>query len=272
MFEAAIFVIIASGLWAVAKQINKRQQMPLLMDSQFDRRSLSVIAEGGLFRLSSPGDKPRFQAFRQLHLIEGGLKLFNNASNQAHLIDFATVQWVSAVTLPQSGIAEISIHIEVQHHWRILTLQMPEADMSVLVKVLRHVTTSSRLNIGRPPANPVGPLSAHITEDTLQGESNLGAEVRLYLLPHLLLVLRGDIVQAKLDTSSIRRILSVERVSGRLDTLLKPNAPDGVIRLYSLHETVAFALPQYRELAEEIAYLSHCPVEFITQEDKTDKS
>lgn len=271
MFEVAIFVIIASGLWAVAKQMNKRQQSPLLVDSQLNRRSLSVIAEGGLYRLSSPTDTARLQAFRQLHLVEGGLQLYDNASQQAHIIDFATIQWVSAVTLPQSGIAEITIHIEVQHHWRILTLQTPEADMSVLVKVIWQVVTPSRLNIGHPPATPIGPLSAHITEDTLQGESNLGAEVSLYLLPHLLLVLQGDTVQAKLDTSSIRRVLSVERISGRLDTLLKPNAPDGVIRLYSMHETVAFALPQYRELAEEIAYLSHCPVEFITQDDKTDK-
>ena len=93
----------------------------------------------------------------------------------------------------------------------------------------------------------------------------------LYLLPHILVVLQGDVVQAKLDMSSIRRVLSVERLNNRFDQLLKPSSPDGVIRLYSLYETVAFALPQYRELAEEIAYLSRCPIEFITQEDKTGK-
>ncbi|MEO1647044.1 MAG: hypothetical protein AAFR67_17795 [Chloroflexota bacterium] len=128
------------------------------------------------------------------------------------------------------------------------------------------------MNIGRPPATPIGPLAAHIAEDTLQGESNLGAEVSLYLLPHMLIVLQGDKVSAKLDTSSIRRVLSVERITGKLDSLLHRTTPEGVIRLYSLYETVAFALPQYRELAEEISYLSRCPVEFITQEDKSRKS
>lgn len=271
MIEAAIVMIIASGLWVVAKQLNKQQHVPLLEDTQQERRSISVIAEGGLYCLSSPSETSNRQAFRRLHLVDGGIQLYDNQSQQAHIFDFASIQWVSAVTLPQSGVAEITFHLEIQNRWRILMLQIPEADMSVLVKVLRQVIIASRMNIGRPVATPIGPLAAHISEDTLQGESTLGAEVSLYLLPHLLLVLQGDFIQAKLDTSSIRRVLSVERVSGRLDSLLKPNAPDGVIRLYSLYETVSFALPQFRELAEEISYLSHCSIEFITQSDKDNK-
>ena len=270
MIEAAILVIIAGGLWVVASQFKKHQhQLPLLSNEK--RISLSTIAEGGLYQLASPSESIPMRAFRSLHLIEGGLRLQDNLTQQSHVIDFATIQWVSAVTFAQEGIASIAIHIEAQKHWRILSLQIPEADMAVLVKVLRQLISSSRLNIGRPPANPIGPLLARVTEDTLQGESNLGAEVALYLLPHMLIVLQGDIVQAKLDTSSIRRVLSVERLNGRLDALLHPGVPEGVIRLYSLHETVAFALPQFRELAEEISYLSRCPVEFITQEDKTGK-
>ncbi|GAB5494025.1 MAG: hypothetical protein Phog2KO_42400 [Phototrophicaceae bacterium] len=271
MVEMAIFALIASGLWVVAKQINQGKHPPLLDNSQLERRSLSLIAEGGLYRISTPTESANLRAFDHLQLIEGGLKLYDNASQQASIIDFATIQWVSAVTLPQADIAEITIHIEAQSRWHILSLQMPFSDMSTLVKILRQSVLASRLNIGRQPATPIGPLSAHVSEDTLQGESNLGAEISLYLLPHLLLVLQGDKVQAKLDTSSIRRVLSVERISNRLDNILKPNTPEGVIRLYSLYETVSFALPQFRELAEEIAYLSHCPVEFITQEDKSGK-
>ena len=271
MIEAAILVILASGLWAVANQFKKRQHHTLPLMSDKEHQLLSVIAEGGLYQLASPSETVPMRAFRSLHLIEGGLRLQDNLSQQNQVIDFATIQWVSAVTFAQEGIASLSIHIEVQKRWRILSLQMPESDMAVLIKVLRQLINSSRLNIGRRPANPIGPLLARVTEDTLQGESIPGAEVSLYLLPHMLIVLQGDIVQAKLDTSSIRRVLSVERISSRLDTLLNPKAPEGVIRLYSLHESVAFGLPQYRELAEEISYLSRCPVEFITQEDKTGK-
>lgn len=271
MIEAALLVILASGLWVMANQINKRQQTALPVADENERRFLSVIAEGGLYRLASPHDIIRMKAFRELQLVEGGLALRDNTTQERHIIDFATIEWVSAITLPQDGIASISIHIEAKRHWRILTLQTPETDMSILVKVLRRALAPSRLNIGQLAAKPIGPLSAHIAEDTLQGETNIGAEVSLYLLPHMLIVLQGDVVQAKLDTSSIRRILSVERVSGRFDSFIHPNGYEGVVRLYSLYETVAFALPQFRELAEEIAYLAHCPVDFITQEDKTGK-
>lgn len=271
MLEATILVLIASGLWVMASHIKKQPQTAIPLEDSLERRALSTIAEGGLYCLYAPNTSARMRAFSDLHLVEGGFTLSDNMSSQRHLIDFSTIQWVSAVSIPQDGIAEITLHMEAQHHWRILTVQVPEGDMSVFIKILRQIVAQSRLNIGHSPTKPIGPIPANIAEDTLQGVSQLGAEVSLYLLPHMLIVLRGDIVQAKLDTSSIRRVLSVERMSSRLDSLLQSNTPDGVVRLYSLYETVAFALPQYRELAEEIAYLSRCPVEFITQEDKTGK-
>lgn len=271
MIEATILVIIASGLWVVASQFKKQQHHALPLSDEDERHSLSVIAEGGLYHLSAPDESSKMRPFRSLHLVDGGFKLQDNLSQQIHIVDFGTIQWVSSVSFSQEGIAHISLHLESQKRWCILSLQIPESDIAVLVKVLQKVVNASRLNIGRPPANPIGPISAYVTEDTLQGESNLGAEVSLYLLPHILIVLQGDVVRAKLDTSSIRRVLSVERISNRLDVLLKPKTPEGVIRLYSLHETIAFALPQFRELAEEISYLSRCPIEFITQEDKTGK-
>lgn len=271
MLEVALFAILASGLWVVTRQFTHRKYPVLLLDETDDRRALSKIAEGGLYQITAPFDTDNLREFRSLQLIEGGLRLQDNGTKAQHIIDFATIQWVSAVTTGQEGIATLSMHLEINRHWRIVSLQMPEADMIVLVNVLRQAINDSRLNIGRPPSNPIGPLPAYIAEDTLQGVSNIGAEVSLYLLPHMLIVLQGDVVQAKLDTSSVRRVLAVERVSNRIDQILKPSTPDGVIRLYSLYETVAFALPQYRELADEISYLSRCPVEFITQDDKSGK-
>lgn len=268
MLEAAILLIIASSVWYFSQRWKNIPQLP----SRETGRSLSNLAEAGLYQLASPYDKRRLQAFRALHLRESGLAWQDNLGQETQFVDFAEVQWVTAISLPQEGIAEISIHLEIEKHWRILILQMPEAEMLLLARLLQQVIPSSRLNLGLPPTQPIGPLPARIAEDSLQGESNLSEEVHLYLLPQLLIVLKGDIVRAKLDTSSIRRVLAVEKFSGRLDNLLKPSVPDGVVRLYSLYETAAFALAQYRELAEEISYRARCPLEIITQEDKSSKS
>ena len=143
--------------------------------------------------------------------------------------------------------------------------------MALLVRVLRKIIAPARSNIGYTPSNPIGPIAARIVEETLQGEITLGREIGLYLLPTLVIVLSDGYVQAKLDLSSIRRVLAVERVSGKLDTLLQRATEDGLVRLYSQSETASFALKQYREFAEEISYLARCPVEFIVQEEKTSK-
>jgi hypothetical protein len=272
MFEVALIVLLASGLLVMARRWQNQKPRQLIpLEEGSERRSLSVIAYAGLYTITQPGEIIPLTAFRDLHLIEGGLVLQDNHNQQLHGVDFAHIQWVSAVTFPQDGIAEITIHLEANYRWHVLNLHMPEVDMGILVGLLRQVISASRLNIGRRFTAPIGPIMAKVAEDTLQGKVSLGSEVGLYLLPHILIILQGNIVQAKLDTSSIRRVLSVERVSGKLDSLLHPNTPDGIVRLYSLYESVAFALPQYQELAEEISYLSRCPVEFITQIDKTGK-
>lgn len=272
MIEIAFVVLFASSLWVVARQVIRRHHALPAPPTVEARRALSTLADGGLYRLYAPHAVTKFAAFRNLHLVEGGLAWFDARHQQAHFIDFATIQWVSAITLSATDIASITLHAESQQRWRVLDLQMPRAELSVLLRILQQVIASSRSNIGQMPTHPLGPIPARIAEDTLQGVSQLGAEVGLYLLPPMLIVLQGDQVLAKLDTSSIRRILAVERVSKRLDVFLQATPPEGVIRLYSLYETVAFALPNYRELAQEIAYLSHCPIEFITQMDKRDKA
>jgi hypothetical protein len=269
MLEAAILLLIASSVWYFAKRWNKPLALP---SSREAGRSVSNLAEAGLYQITSPNEKRRLQAFRALHLLEDGLAWHDNLSQEAHVLHFSEVQWVRAISQPQEGIAEMSIHLEVEKRWRILSFQMPEAEMLLLAKVLHQVIPSSRLNLGQPIAHPIGPLPARIAEDNWHGESSLGEEVSLYLLPQILIVLKADVVMAKLDTSSIRRVLAVEKLSGRLDSLLKSSVPDGVVRLHSLYETAAFALPQFRELAEEISYLAHCPLEYISQEDKSSKS
>lgn len=269
MFETALILLATAAtggfLMLTRRWQHRHTAHPELETSQ----PLSMIAPAGLFQLGKAGDVPTAQDFADLQLLQNGLVFFHAATRQPYFFDFAHVQWVSALTLQTGNTAQITLHLEFDHRWRVLTLQLTEGDMALLLNVLRRIIAPSRSNIGNTPMPPIGPVSARIAGETLQGETTLGAEVGLYLLPHMLIVLKGDVVQARLDTSSFRRVLAVERMSGRI---LGLGANEGVVRLYSMYETVAFSLPQYQELAQEIGHLSRCPVEFVMREDKANKA
>jgi hypothetical protein len=237
-----------------------------------DEKLLSPIAGGGLYCITKAGERPTYSAFNDMQLVQGGLMFRDSKDGQACFINFALIQWVSAIQLADDGTAQIVLHIEANQQWRLLHLRLAQADMMLLAKVLRRVVPSARLNLDMPVVKPIGLIPARMVEENLQGEITLGQAVNLYLLPHLLIVFYEDSVQAKLDMSSFRRVLSIERVSRKFDSILNPTTPDGIVRIYSLYETAAFALAQYRQLAEELSYLSRCPVEFIVQEDKTHKT
>jgi hypothetical protein len=273
MLEAALIILVATGsLWILSQRMKSdTTQLSVLNQETWDESVLTPIAGGGLYVIGKAGENLTYTAFSDLRLVNGGLALRDNHDGQTRFIHVGVMQWVTAVTPEADGTAQITIHIESDKQWRLLKLRLAESDMVLLAKVLVRVVPPSRLNIGNRPTNPIGPVPARMVDENLQGEITLGAEVGLYLLPHMLIVLHDDMVQAKLDTSSIRRVLAVERVSGKLDGILNRNMPEGIVRLYSLYESAAFALPQYRQLAEEISYLSRCPVEFIVQEDKTNK-
>lgn len=274
MFEAALLILVATGsLWLLSQRLKSDPSQSVPVDTEeWDENILSPIAGGGLYSITQAGESVAYSAFSDLQLAHEGLTLRDNDDGQSRLFRFALIQWVSAVTVADDGTAQIVIHVESSQQWRLLHLRLAQSDMVFLTKVLQRVVPVARLNIGRPAAKPIGLILARMVDESLQGEITLGQAVGLYLLPHMLIVLHGDTVQAKLDTSSFRRVLAVERVSGKLDNILHPNTPDGIVRIYSLYETAAFALPQYRQLAEELSYLSRCPVEFIVQGDKTHKT
>lgn len=272
MLETALILLATAatgGLWMLTRRWQHRQVPGPPLDADTSR-PLSSLAAAGLFQLGKPGDSPTPQAFADLQLLHNGLLFYGATTRQPYFFDFAHIQWVSGLSLHAGNIVQIGLHLELDHRWRVLTLQLTESDMALLVSVLRRLIAPGRLNVGNIPMSPIGPVPARIAGETLQGETTLGAEVGLYLLPHMLVVLnKGDVVQARLDTSSIRRVLAVERMNGRL---LGLGAQEGVVRLYSMYDTVAFALPQYQELAREIAHLARSPVEFVMREDKANKA
>ena len=273
MLEAALLILVATGgLWMLSQHLNGKSTDLKPADELWDEKTLSPIAGGGLYSINKAGENPTYSAFSDLQLAHGGLTLRDSRDGQQRFINFAYMQWVSAVLMAEDGTAQVVIHVEANQQWRLLHLRLAQTDMVLLTKVLRRVLPSARLNLDKPVIKPIGPIAARVVEESLQGEITLGQEVKLYILPHLLIVLHDDTVRAKLDMSSFRRVLSIERISRKFDSVLNPNTPEGMVRIHSLYETAAFALPQYRQLAEELSYLSRCPVEFIIQEDKTHKS
>lgn len=248
------------------------------MLTQFQRESLrtkqdhewhksSLLSYGGMMALSRPGEPIRLTAYRDLQIVPSGFVLFDHQSGQKFGLNFAEIQWVSAITSVNEGISTLHIHAEIDQHWLILTLQMSSAEMLMLAKLLQKTISSARSNIGLSDAQPQI-ISARLADETLQGDLALGAEVQLFVLPHLLVILQKDRVQAKLDMSSVRRVLAVERLSHRLETILPSTKPEGLVRLYSLYDSVTFALSAYRALAQEIGFLARCPVDYVMQEDK----
>lgn len=231
----------------------------------------AVIAQGGLYAFGIPRRPGQPRSLAELQLEYEDLVLRDAATQQVYYFPLMAIQWVSAIEQSDDGIAGITLHLERGGIWHLLTLRLPQMEMGILANVLRQAVNPARRNLGNPLAPPIGPITAFVAGQTLQGETILGEEVGLYILPSLLIVLHGDRVHAKLDLSSIRRVLAVERTPRGLDAVLRSNAPEGIVRLYSLSETVAFALPQFRELADEIGSLARCPVEHIYREDKVKK-
>ncbi|MCA9895147.1 MAG: hypothetical protein KC615_19310 [Anaerolineae bacterium] len=242
-----------------------------LDDGTLIRKSHATIAHAGVYSFGTPAKGGESRGFAQLRLEYGDLILQDARSKQLLYFPMMAIQWVSAITLEPGDISAITLHIEREGRWHLLALRLPQMEMTVLVRVLRQAIHSARINIGNLSYKPIGPLSAYYAHQSLQGETVLDQPVELYLLPHLLVVLKGDRVQAKLDISSVRRVLAVDRIHGVLDSVLKPNTPEGIVHLYSMSETVSFALAPFRDFADEIGSLSRCPVEHVYREDKASK-
>lgn len=229
-----------------------------------------IIAADGYFQLGTPHHADYPARLEQLTLTKDGFTLRDITRNQTQRFYFHEIQWASAVAFADDDTATIYLHFDSHHIWRILMLKLPAREMQLFIRMLRRVLPYGRHSFDQP-YTPIGPLAARIAGQNWQGDVMLGTQVSLYLLPHLLVVLVGDVVYAKLATGSIRRVISLERDTVGLGRLVQRRRNGGLVRLHSMTETVAFALSHYHELADEIAFVARCPVEHIKQRDKRDK-
>ena len=229
------------------------------------------ISVNGWLQVSAPQVPGPRQTFTEIFMADGALCIQTGDTAAALRLPLRVIQWISPVELLEGDHACLHLHVVLGRTWRILSLSMPEADMLILVSVLRRAIPLSRSSLGSAPFRPLGPIPARIASQTWQGEMFGGPEIELYLLPHWLVVLLDDQVEARLALSSLRRVLAVERKPSWSDRLTRHSGQAGLMHLYSMSESISFLLPQYRELAEEIGLLAPCQVELVSAQDKRQK-
>ena len=262
MLESGLALLVTLATGGIISLVGQRWQRQYKLDH--------THTGTGSYSLATPGKNGKLLALKSLSIQNHTLILYPQETGCIQIM-CDSIQWVSTVQALNNQHMSITLHLEENTYWHLLELQLERTDMMRVIKWLRRLVPASRLNTGKLPQPPIGPVNARVVEEDWHGMVTPGADVALYLLPNLLIVLRGNEVQAKLATRSIRRVLAVERDANKLDSILQRNTGDGLIRLYSMTETAVFLVPRYIALAEAIGNVARCPVEHITREDKTGK-
>ncbi|MGB1288436.1 MAG: hypothetical protein ACPG7F_18020 [Aggregatilineales bacterium] len=245
----------------------------LVQHSGQNNRPLTGITQRkdkGLYALSSPGKPVKLQTLTGIHTQSNLLMIQPQQAASLHITP-QSIQWVSNVQAEDTGISSVTLHLEEEQQWHLLTLHLYRTEMLVLINWLKRHVAVHRIQSGQSPEKTPELIAARIVEEDWQGGIKAGGEVLLYLIPPLLVVLRGNTVQAKLATGSIRRVLAVERGGSTFDALWQRNSHEGLVRLHSLRETAAFLCNRHLYLAEEIASAAQCPLEVIERDDKRRK-
>lgn len=247
----AAVALLAGGI-AVAWQ--RQHTLP-----RHDAPALLLLAEQGAVAYHRPQDVPSPATLKSLELIAGGVRL------NTHTADVFVVLWretvlVQPLTASDDGQVTLQLHTQAAQRWRVLTLTLHRHEMMSLMNALKRSVPRNRwAQIGDlPPAW----VNARLAQQTLEGVVTKGAEVGIYLVGQWLVILRDDIVHAKLTLKAIRRVLAMERIQKQRE---------GLVRLHSMNETVLFICKEYQALAEEIALRAGCPLEVIARHDKEDK-
>lgn len=229
-----------------------------------------IISDTGQFQHARLSDitTPAFSG--SLAYCETDLIICPAQANEVICVPIETIQWVTATQDAPNHTTRVELHYEHQNEWRILHIALPSQAMTQLGYLLKRILPRERIS-QRPDSHLIGPFSARMVMQNLIGETQLGHDVSLYLLPNMLVVLADNRVQFKLNLGHVRRVLAVERVTKPLDRFIIRGLTAGMIRLHSMTQTIAFALPHYLELAEQISARSQCPLEHIEQAEKRQK-
>lgn len=220
--------------------------------------ALLVLARAGAAAVHKPHETPALVALDVLLLIAGGLRVVTTQDRMPLL--WRDVLWVQPLAADDSGTVTLQLHSQHAQQWRVLTLSLSAQDMLGVISALKRSVPRSRW--ARPNDPPPAWYSARLAQQSLQGEVTKGAEVGVYLVGQGLLILRADVVHAKLTLKAIRRVLAVARGD---------KSREGLVRLYSRYETLLFVSNSYDALAADIAQRADCPLEHVDARDKVNK-
>ena len=141
-------------------------------------------------------------------------------------------------------INELWLHFESAGRWQLVKMRLTYTD------TLRHVRALKTLAPGlvtpyrrRRPYIHYGPVAARAATQDLYGAWTLHEAVDVYLMPLHLLLLDGPQVRATIPVATVTHVRGVPRL----------DAAGGVVRFQAGETTHAFAVADYRPLAEALA-------------------
>lgn len=163
------------------------------------------------------------------------------------VLDPVDLRWFGRPQKYSSGINELWLHAEIAGEWWRITLRMSRTKMQELIRAMKVIATEEQNTAyrRRRPYIHAGPLPAQPAHQDMLGAWALDDAVSLYLTPLHLVVLRGTAIQRVIPLESIQNVTAIKRLD-------RPREP-GLVRFDAGEEHVAFALPDYRAFAEQLA-------------------
>lgn len=244
-----ILALLSAAAGVAVVWRNQHPSSPLRMSAPGPLPDSYVpVIFGGAFRFGR-GNRDTLD---RVCLTEQGLAVVGNDQT----LEFAFAE-LRALAHQQLGDAiQLDIYLEREERWGVLTLVLKPADMPVLLKLIRR----SRPDLTPLEASEAAVYSAQLADQTLHGDLSVGAEVSLYVLGRLLVVVQNETVLAKVTITGIRRVIATQMTNSK-----------GLVRLYSATETTLFVAENYGALAYHLADQARCPLDFVTVNDRKTK-
>jgi len=264
MFEAGLIAIgslLMMGLTRLLPQNPpQRYTIPITLSDAPPAPivEMPLVAQGQV-SLHTPYHHASANPFQHLTYQDGYLQWWTQGYGWMRC-DLKALQWVTQHQYEQSQ--TITIHWQLAQRWYIASFHVSHAEGRHLARILRPLMPNPILDA---PA-PLAPISAQLVGQTWHGKIEVGAKVHLYLLPNQLVVLQGHTVLAQISLQHIRRVIAIAKVSRRLSM-----STQGIVRLHSATETIAFRLKHYSDFANHISDWAGCALDIIEPHDKTDK-
>jgi hypothetical protein len=157
------------------------------------------------------------------------------------------IRWFGRPHKYEAGLNDLWIHLEIGDGWHLLKFRLYQGLMQDLVRGLKAVASDELITAyrRRRPYIHAGPVDGQPASQDIHGAWTLDEPVTLYLMPRLLIILRGTGVMRKIPLEAVQEIGAFRRLD-------EPDA-NGLVRFRAEEETFAFAIVSYEDFAVSLA-------------------